>query len=301
MRVSVILNRDGGTLKTMDLAAFCDHVEAEFTAAGHDVACHPVPGKRVMDAIEKAAGESDVDAIVAGGGDGTISGAAAIAWRAGKALGIIPAGTMNLYARTIGVPLAINEAVTALANGTVTPCDISTADGRPFVHQFAVGMQSRLIKNRSKFEYRSRFGKILASFRAGLETFVRLPTFPATLTIDGEKGATDTYSLISVSNNPFGEGHLPFADTHDAGQLGVYTVGILEGGANAQLAADFLIGAWTANENVHSGRARSVILEFPAIRRKVHAVVDGELIPLRPRVEIGIHPGALKVIMPQTG
>lgn len=300
MRILTVLNQDGGTLKTTDLNAFGAHLRSEFEKAGHDFDLKITPGADIADALESAAADQHVDVILAGGGDGTISGAAAVAWKSGKALGVIPAGTMNLFARSIGVPLDIMQAASALAEGEVIPCDIATANGRPFVHQFSVGMQSRVVKDRNDQAYNSRIGKMLASARATLGMFAQPPSFKVQVTRDGEKEATETLSQIAVANNVYGEGHMPYADHLDGGVLGIYRAGILDTAASVKLTADLMIGAWRANPDFSESTAREVVLAFPHLKHSAHAVIDGELIKLAPEVVIKTHPGALNILVPKT-
>lgn len=298
MRIRAILNRDGGTFKTMDLDAFSDRLRRAFAAANHDFDTFPVKGKEVEDALSDACSDGGLDAVVAGGGDGTVSCAAALAWRSGMPLGVLPAGTMNLFARSIGVPLDLDAAAAALANAGVRDCDISTANGRPFVHQFSVGMQSRMIVERKRRAHNSRFGKILASVSATMAMLSRPPAFPAYITVDGQEVASGHLSVVSVSNNPFGEGHLPYADRLDQGVLGVYYAGVLDSGASARLTTDLVMGAWSGNPDFRAGRGRKVTVTFPGHKRSARAVVDGELIRLDPTVSVEIHPGALKLLIP---
>ncbi len=115
MRLQAILNRDGGTFRTTDMDAYVAKAEEVFAAAGHELDCAVVAGDEMQDALEKTARRDDLDGMIAGGGDGTISSAAGVAWRQGMPLGIIPAGTMNLFARSLKVPLDIWQALDALA------------------------------------------------------------------------------------------------------------------------------------------------------------------------------------------
>ncbi len=297
MRAIAILNRDGGTLKTTDLDAYCAHITKAFSEAGHELECHPVGGSEIEQALKKAADNPKFAAIIAGGGDGTISAAAGIAFKSGKTLGVIPAGTMNLFARSLGMPLNIEEAATALARSEVKSCDIATADGRPFVHQFSVGMQPRLVQNREELQYRSRFGKMIASLRATLSMLSRPPAFLTRMTLDGET-QEQVFSMIAVANNPYGEGHMPYADRLDQGVLGVYSAGKIDTGAGMRLSTDLVLGSWRTNENMREETAREVVLQFPRHKRKARAVIDGELVPLRRKISIEIIPGALKVLVP---
>lgn len=97
MRFVAVLNKDGGTLRTTDLDAFSEKMKTVFLqAAGHTVDIRVVEGKDVVSALEKAAAMRSVDVVLAGGGDGTISAAAAVLMNRKTALAILPAGTMNL-------------------------------------------------------------------------------------------------------------------------------------------------------------------------------------------------------------
>lgn len=297
MDVTAILNRDGGTLRTMDLAAYVAHLQEVFEAEGHSFSAVICAGTDLEQCLKNAA-DSSAEVILAGGGDGTVSAAAIAAWKGDKALGVIPAGTMNLFARSIGVPLDIWEAATALAAGEIRSCDIATANGRAFVHQFSVGMQPRMVHERDEESYGSRFGKMIASTKAVLAMLTRPPAFDARITKDGNVQDTDKFSMIAVSNNLYGEGHIPYADRVDGGVLGVYCAGVLDSAASAKLAADLLLGNWSANVDFKSGTAQEVVLEFPHLKSSAQAAIDGELIALESKVKITVHPGALKVLMP---
>ena len=299
MRIRAVLNREGGTLKTMDLEMFSDHLRQAFGREGHDFDICLVTGKELEDALERETSDRNLDAIVAGGGDGTVSCAAAHAWKNGMPLGVLPAGTMNLFARSIGVPLDIMAAAPALARASVRACDIGTANGKPFVHQISVGMQSRMIHERKSRSHRSRFGKILASASATFSMLSRPPRFPAVVTVDGKKLVEGRFSVVSVSNNPFGEGHLPYADRLDQGVLGVYHAAALDRGASARLTTDLVMGSWSGNPDFKTGTGCRVELEFPRPKRSARVVVDGELIRLAPKVCVEIHPGALKLLVPK--
>ena len=63
-----------------------------------------------------SAAEAGEHVLMAGGGDGTISAAADVAWKARVPLAVLPAGTMNLFARALKIPLELNAALESLAS-----------------------------------------------------------------------------------------------------------------------------------------------------------------------------------------
>ena len=160
MRFIAVLNRDGGTFRTIDLDAFCGRMTETLQKAGHRVDIERVAGRDIEAAIAKAAA-SRADILLAGGGDGTISAAAAALMGKKKALAILPAGTMNLFARGLGIPQSLDAAVEAFATGEIKAIDMASANGRPFVHQFSIGMHAKMVGMRDKMEFASRLGKIV--------------------------------------------------------------------------------------------------------------------------------------------
>ncbi|MBI4045278.1 MAG: diacylglycerol kinase family lipid kinase [Devosia nanyangense] len=297
MHFVAVLNKNGGTFRTTDMAAFRQEAVAVFARHGHTIDCRVVAGGEVTEALEVAADEEGVDVLLAGGGDGTISTAAEVAFRTGKPLAVLPAGTMNLFARTLGIPLSLSDALETLASGQFGRADIATANGRPFVHQFGVGVHARLVRIRDGLTYHSRIGKMLASVRAVGATILRPPRFVAEMQTPRGLEKWEA-SGIEISNNPVGDWHIPYADTHDRGVLGVYVAKPMSEWALAKLMVAVLFGHWRTHPDVSEQEVREVVLTFPRRKRSAQAVIDGELIPLEPRVELKIHPAALTVIVP---
>ncbi|PYB76859.1 diacylglycerol/lipid kinase family protein [Rhizobium wuzhouense] len=299
MKIKAVLNRDGGTFKTTDMQVYCASATEAFARHGHELDCAVVAGDEIVEALQKAVETKGIDAVLAGGGDGTISAAAGIAWKAGLPLGVVPAGTMNLFARSLKLPLDIWKALDVLAQGEVAAVDIATANGRPFVHQFSAGLHARMVRMRNQMDFASRLGKIRASTSAAFGVMLDPPRFEVVFDIDGD-GRSDErpVSAISVSNNPLGNNSLFFADRVDTGKLGVYLAAPLEPTGVGLLAFDILRGKFKENEAVTASTAEKVHLHFPKHRKGAACVLDGELLRMPADVELKIHPGELKVLVP---
>lgn len=300
MKIKAVLNRDGGTFKTTDMDAYCASAKRAFTGKGHELDCAIVGGDEIVEAIQRVADAGGIDAVIAGGGDGTISTAAGIAWKAGLPLGIVPAGTMNLFARSLKLPLDIWKVLDVLADATVADVDIATANGRPFVHQFSAGLHARMVRMRNQMNFASRLGKIRASTSAAFGVMLDPPRFEVMFDIDGD-GRSDErpVSAISVSNNPLGNNSLFFADEVNTGQLGVYLADPLEPTGVGALAFDILRGRFKENDAVTASTAKHVHLHFPKHRKGAACVLDGELLRMPADVEIKMHAGELKVLVPK--
>jgi diacylglycerol kinase family enzyme len=292
-----VFNRDGGTLRTMDLDAFSIEAQAILASHGHALECRIVEGGRVRTELERAAKTPGIDVLLAVGGDGTVSSAADVAYRAGVPLAVLPAGTMNLIARSLSLPMTLPGALHAIGEAPVRAVDIASANGVTFVHQYAVGLHPRLVRIRETLEYRGRYGKMLATARAVIGTIVDPPKFLAE--IKTPRGIEQRRcSAIQVTNNPIGEGHLPHADSLEQGRLGVYLAAPLSTADTVRLISGVLTGHWKGNPYLSVQELRELTLSFPRRSSSAMALIDGELTPLPPRVELRIHPGALRVVAP---
>jgi diacylglycerol kinase family enzyme len=297
MKISLILNRDAGTLRTLDADKTGEEIAAIFRNAGHDVTVHVAAGSDAIAAIKKAAKQSE--AIVVGGGDGTIAAAASIAADSGVALGVLPLGTMNFFARSLAIPAEMKAAATALAEGEVRAVDIATVNGRHFIHTLALGLHPTMVEEREKLEYGSRIGKMIGSARA----FVRVIRHPRRFDVsieNAEQKIEQRTAGVVVSNNPLGKGHMPYADRLDGGTLGVYVTTARGWVQLARVTAAAALGAAEEHPLV-------AYLQTPAvtIRLRRHASVpstlDGELVRLQGPLEVKVVSGGLKVLAPKPG
>lgn len=297
MKLKAFFNRDGGTFRTTDMEAFAASAAEIFARAGHDLSIAVLPGDEIEPAMRAAAEAGGLDGIIAGGGDGTISTAAGIAWKHGLVLGVVPAGTMNLFARSLKLPLDPLATLEVLARGEVAAVDIASVNGRPFVHQFSAGLHERMVRYRNRMSFASRLGKLRASTRAAFGVILNPPRFDVEFTVDGRHHRRHV-SAISVSNNEFG-GH-PFLVPEDVsgGRLGFYVADALEPAGVARLAADILRGRLKDNAAVTFFDTPELELHFPGASGRARCVIDGELVSMPRDITVKIHAGELKVLVP---
>ncbi len=298
MHFKAILNSEGGTLRTADTDALSVEISEKFAAGGHTVDIALVPGKELESELDKAVADDGVEGVLIGGGDGSVSGAAAKLMNTGKVLAVLPAGTMNLFARSLQVPLDLSGALDALAVAPVSNVDIATANGRPFVHQYSVGMHAKLVHLREQREFASRLGKIRASAQAAMGAVLDPPRIRVRLEMPGGTEVEARTSSIGITNNLYGEGHIPYTDTPDGGTLGIYVTKARSRREMFAFFAMMALGKWKTNDQVEIHQTKSVTMHILSSHRKFRCVIDGELCELEPKVEVEIHPGALKVLRP---
>lgn len=300
MEALALINGDSGTLKTTDMPSFESHVRSEFEKAGHAVTLIRVDRTGMAEALDQARA-SQAELLIAAGGDGTVSALAELAWRSNRILGVLPGGTMNLYAGTLKLPADIFAAVSALAPGEEVTADIATANGAPFINQYSVGFHPRAVKLRNRMDYGSRLGKIWATLRAMFSVMTDPPSFPARFQLNESEPRTEQITALSVSNNLLGTGHSLFADKYNGYRLGVYRTPQVKPMEAVKLILDLIVGTWAENKNVIIQEAQQLTVEFPRRRDNAKALKDGELVDLPSRVDFKIEKDALRVLLPLTG
>lgn len=134
------------------------------------------------DAIRDAAGR--VDRVVVGGGDGTLNAALPGLLDAGLPLGILPLGTANDLARTLGIPTGLEAAAEVIAAGRTRRIDVGEVNGRPFFNVASVGFGVDLTRALTR-DAKRRWGKVGYAV-AALRALGRLRPFHAEIVEGGE-------------------------------------------------------------------------------------------------------------------
>lgn len=96
-------------------------------------------------------------AVVAVGGDGTLNTVAQAAHGEGCAMGVVPQGTFNYFARTHGIPADPAQATRLLLNAVPTPVQVAAVNDRLFLVNASVGLYPELLEDREA--YKARFGR----------------------------------------------------------------------------------------------------------------------------------------------
>ena len=123
-----------------------DGARQRLAAAGFDLlATYPVDRPRELPEILAAAVESGPDLLVAGGGDGTISTAARCLAHRDVALGLLPLGTTNNFARTAHIPLDLDAAIAVLSGGKVIDLDLGLAGDEAFTNHVGIGLSAEVM------------------------------------------------------------------------------------------------------------------------------------------------------------
>lgn len=163
-----------------------------------------------------------VEAIIAAGGDGTVIGAIPLALQRGVPLGIVPLGTFNDLARTLDVPLNIEQACAVVLQGRTRAIDVGRVNGCHFVNEASVGVTTRIARRQTS-EVKQRFGA-LGVISTALQTLREVRPFFAEISYDGTSERCRTVQITVANNARFG-GIIERADAAiDDGWLDLYSV-----------------------------------------------------------------------------
>ena len=294
-RIAVILNVAAGTGHSHEegverlRALFARHgIQAEVLAAanGEEIAA------RVSEALA-----SGVTAIAAGGGDGTLSAVAARLSGTGVTLGILPLGTLNHFAKDLGIPLDCEAAVAAIAGGRRVAVDVGEVNGRPFINNASLGISPDIVRDRTRQQRRLGRGKYWAMMWATLSVLRRSPFMRLLLEADGQPQHCRS-PFVFVGNNEYVmEGFsIGTRSRLDDGRLSVYTTQRSGRAALFRLAVRALFGRLHQADDFTSALVRSLRVES----RHAHMLVatDGEVSSMATPLEFRVRPGALQVFVP---
>ena len=162
--------------------------------------------ERLRPWLERPAAERPL--IVAAGGDGTVGAVADYVAHTGGVLGILPLGTSNDMARSLDIPLRIEQAVGLLASGPVSTVDLGrfiAPDARPrhFVHAAALGASVAFARVATRVSVRKRLGRLTYMVAAALALRER-QVFPCTLFVEGRRIPLDLLHLSVINAPVFG-------------------------------------------------------------------------------------------------
>lgn len=223
----------------------------------------------------------DVDCVILGGGDGTVNAAGRGLVESGLPLGLLPLGTANDFARSVGVPLDLEAAARVIVEGFTHKVDVGEVNGHPFFNVASVGLAADLAKRLTR-EGKRRFGRLSYAMTAA-RLLLQARPFHATLLAGGDKVMVRTMQVAVGNGRYYGGGNVVVADARiDDGRLDLYSLEFSQVWRMALLLPHFKRGAHGAVREV---RTATTGVSFEVITRKPRSVnADGELVTKTPAV-----------------
>lgn len=291
-RVLVLMNPGSGSLAQMDEAEASERIRGSFARLGLQARVELGPARQL---IELAQGAEDVDALIAGGGDGTINALANVAAERDIAFGVLPLGTHNHFAKDLGVPLELDEAVAWLARAQVEDLPVGEVNGRVFLSFSAIGLHPDVVEDRDQQRREKKRGKWLAMVIAFARNWMRLPLKRVEIRFQGKRIVRVTPSVI-VCNNPhqmqvFG---VENASVPDRGLLNVYTAHEVGRMRVIWLMLRALVGRLEETRGFEALALGE--FELWTMRRHVRVSLDGEVMRMDRPLRYRIRPRPLRVL-----
>jgi diacylglycerol kinase family enzyme len=259
--------------------------------AGFDV--RNVDRRQVTQAARRVIAEGASRLVVAGG-DGTVSAAAAAVARTGVELAIVPAGTLNHFAKDIGIPTSLAEACAVAKSGRVVYVDVAWLNGRLFLNTSSVGVYANFVRVRERLE--PKLGYWIASALSVIRTFIRVRPFRVTLETEGVQRRYETpLVFIGVGER---ELKLPkLGGRLDAGRSGLHVM-VVRGRTRARMfALSFAAAARGTHAVARTPHFDSFLVSRCTIEQRHSKVaVDGEVVELESPLRYELGKNALKVI-----
>lgn len=271
--------------------AWVAEVMARLAAAG--LVVEDTPTASCEAACAAIAGAS-ADLILVAGGDGTLNGVAPALLEAGKPVGVLPLGTANDLARTLGLPLDAAGAAEVIADGATRRIDVGFANGRPFFNVASLGLSADLAATLDSGA-KHRFGRLSYAL-AALRVLMHAKPFRAAIAAEGEVARTHTYQ-IAVGNGRYHGGGVAVSEDAeiDDGQLVLYS---LEPGSLwkvVALAPLFRRGRHLRWREVRTASGTALEIRTPS---PMPVNLDGELATETP-LALTVRPKAVEVFAPR--
>jgi diacylglycerol kinase family enzyme len=233
---------------------------------------------------------------VAGGGDGTINTVAAALIDTGKTLGVLPFGTMNHFAKDLGIPLDLEGAIETVVAGHVVSVDIGEVNGRIFLNNSSLGLYPRIIRERER-QQRLGWGKWPAYVWAAIGVLRRYPFLEIRLTVDGNAMIGRT-PFVFVGNNAYDMERFTIGSRAclDKGELSLYTTSRTGRLGLTRLALGALLGRLRQDRDFLAFATKDAWIGTQ--HRRIRVALDGEVTIMEPPLHYLVRPGALRVLAP---
>ncbi|MEY2550227.1 MAG: hypothetical protein QOG12_371 [Verrucomicrobiota bacterium] len=258
---------------------------------------HPEGGAS-LSAIARNAAQSDERVIVAAGGDGTISGVAAALAGTNKVLGVLPVGTLNHFAKDLGLPLDLESAVRTIVEGETAAVDAGEVNGRIFINNSSLGIYPRIVARREAQQERLARGKWVAFFWATFQALRRFPFLNLRIAFEGREISRRT-AFLFVGNNEYqiagfnlgsracvNGGNLGLYMSHGTGRFGLF-----------RLAFHALFGRVDQAKDFDAFCVKEARIETR--KRRLLVALDGEIERMETPLNYRIRPAALRVLVPR--
>ncbi|HEY5940827.1 MAG TPA: diacylglycerol kinase family protein [Gemmatimonadales bacterium] len=292
--IAIVLNATSGHGSAPKVA---ERLKEIFAEAGRDARITLARGGAEINAAMRRAVGDGCEALVVGGGDGTINSGASVALERGIPLGVLPLGTLNHFAKDLGIPLELEEAAKIVLEGVVCKVDVGEVNGRIFLNNSSLGMYPAIVRLREKY-HATLGGKWIAALWAGLTVLRRRPFMAVRIVAEGETIIRRT-PLLLVGNNEYQMAgiHAGSRESLARGRLAIYVLNAEQRTGLLRLGWQVLLKGAEQVKEVDLITVEEATVETR--RKRVQVAADGEVFSLESPLDYRIRPGALRILVPR--
>jgi diacylglycerol kinase family enzyme len=253
-----------------------------------------VTGAELAEATQQAIRQG-AGVIAAGGGDGTISTVATVLAGGQAALGVLPLGTLNHFAKDLHIPLPIERAIDTIVDGHTVDVDIGEVNGRTFINNSSLGVYPSIVSERDR-QRRKGHRKLVSFVLALMRVWSRYPRIVVTLRDESPARIVRT-PFVFVGNGEYAlEGiNLTRRNSLTGGKLHICLAPDISRLEGVRMVAAALAGRLHQVEYLETFLDTDLHVDVP---RRVAASIDGEVMVLHSPLRYRVRPKALRVIVP---
>ena len=292
--IPVIVNAAAGTGSTPEWAKA---LPEQFAAAGLQADVQLVKQGSELTPAAQAAVKQGARIVVAGGGDGTVSAVATGLVGTGVALGVLPMGTLNHFAKDLAVPLELEQAIAVIAAGRQIDVDVGEVNGRIFINNSSLGIYPDIVRDRELRQSRLGHGKWRALLAASITAARRYPVLDVHIEVEGKTLLRRT-PFVFIGNNEYTMEGFEIGErkTLDRGCLSLYLSQRMGRFGLLRLAFMALFHRLNQARDFDMLSASSFVVKTG--HRSLRVAIDGEVNRMQTPLTYRVRPRALKVIAP---
>jgi diacylglycerol kinase family enzyme len=293
--LAVILNASSGA---DDKKAISEKLDSLFSSRGMGARIRLArSGSDVVKMTRRALSER-TPLIVAGGGDGTINAVASEVVCTDTALGILPLGTLNHFAKDLHIPLDLEGAAENIMEGRVARVDVGEVNGRIFLNNSSLGLYPSIVRRREKQQERLGRGKWPAFLWAAFMMLRRYPFLDVRLSTEDRDMVRRT-PFVFIGNNEYEMENFNVGARAclDAGKLSLYVAHRTGRLGLLRFAWRALFGGLRNEKDFDALCCTQLWIETR--RSRLHVATDGEVTIMTTPLQYRVRPGALRVVVPK--
>jgi diacylglycerol kinase family enzyme len=295
MRFAILVNSSAGRLNRAECEERVEQIRAAFAALGVQTEFFLCEPARLTRTARQLASRS-FDAVIAAGGDGTVSAVAAGLAGTAMPLAVIPLGTLNHFAKDLAMPLPLGDAVRAIHDGASEPVDVGEVNGRVFINNSSIGLYPEAVIVRDDQRKRG-WNKFPAMLLAAARVLWRFPLL-AVCVATPERTVATKAPFVFFGNNEYST-TLRSVGKREALDKGVLSVHTVRARSRVKMLWLVVRALFRKPEAIHDFETQQVTQATVRCKKK-HLVValDGEVLRMKSPLLYRIRPGALLVRRP---